>query len=85
MNCSTCSVLVLSAPGLPPVLIRGDPVETNLRKLISGYCAIQEVDRILREAGPGDETALIGLRIREMRRRGILLELTPLIGVAADL
>jgi hypothetical protein len=60
-------------------------MENSLQKLISEYCAIEEVDRILREAGPGDGTVLVGMRAREMRRREILLELISVIGVAEDL
>jgi len=51
-------------------------VETDLQKLISEYCAIEKMDRILLSADRADETEMIGLRIREMRRREILLELT---------
>jgi hypothetical protein len=62
--------------GLPPVVSRSDPMETDLQKLISEYCAIEKMDRILLSADRADETELIGLRVREMRRREILLELT---------
>ena len=51
-------------------------METDSQKLISEYCAIEKMDRILLSADRADETELIGLRVREMRRREILLELT---------
>jgi hypothetical protein len=51
-------------------------VETDLQKLISEYRAIEKMDRILLSADIADETELIGLRVREMRRWEILLELT---------
>jgi hypothetical protein len=50
-------------------------METDLQKLISEYCAIEKMDRILFSADRADETELIGLRVRKMRRREILLEL----------
>jgi hypothetical protein len=54
-------------------------VEADLRKLISEYCAIEEMDRILRSADQRSEAELIGLRVRELRRRELLLELTKSI------
>jgi hypothetical protein len=51
-------------------------METDLHKLTSEYCAIEKMDQILLSADRADETELIGLRVREMRRREILLELT---------
>ena len=56
-------------------------VETRWQKLISEYCAIEEVDRIFREATPESETELIGLKAREIRRREILLELAALMSI----
>jgi hypothetical protein len=50
-------------------------VASDLQKLTSEYCAIEEMDRILQQAGSVDETELIGLRARVMRRREILREL----------
>jgi hypothetical protein len=54
-------------------------VEDHLQKLIAEYCAIEKMDRIVRSADQTNETELIGLRVRELRRREILLELTKLI------
>ena len=59
-------------------------METDLQKLISEYCAIEKMDRIILSADRADETELIGLRVREMRRREILLELTTWINSAED-
>jgi hypothetical protein len=59
-------------------------VKTDLQKLISEYFAIEKMDRIVRSAGPRNDTELIGLRVRELRRREILLELTKWIIVAED-
>jgi hypothetical protein len=57
-------------------------VKTDLQKLISEYFAIEKMDRIVRSAHQKNDTELIGLRVREMRRREILLELTKWIIVA---
>jgi hypothetical protein len=57
-------------------------VKTDLQKLISEYFAIKKMDRIVRSAHQKNDTELIGLRVREMRRREILLELTKWIIVA---
>jgi hypothetical protein len=54
-------------------------VEDHLQKLIAEYCAIEKMDRIVRSADQRNETELIGLRVRELRRREILLELTKWI------
>ncbi len=58
---------------------------SDLQELISEYCAIEEMDRILQQAGSVDETELIGLRARVMRRQEILRELIAWISVAEDL
>ena len=58
---------------------------SDFQELISEYCAIEEMDRILQQAGSVDETELIGLRARVMRRREILRELIAWISVAEDL
>jgi hypothetical protein len=63
---------------------RGDPVETDLQKLISEYCAIEKMDRTLRGSAQNNETELIGLAARENRRREILLEIAALTSVAED-
>jgi len=63
----------------------GDSVATDLHKLISEYCAIERMDRALQQADSVDETELIGLTARVMRRREILRELTAWIIVAEDL
>jgi hypothetical protein len=59
-------------------------VETDLQNLISEYCAIEKMDRLLLSTDRADETELIGLRVREMRRREILVELTTWIIAAED-
>jgi hypothetical protein len=59
-------------------------VEDHLRKLIAEYCAIEKMDRIVRSADQRSETELIGLKVRGLRRREILLELTKWIIVAED-
>ena len=64
--------------------LRSDPVEDHLRKLIAEYCAIEKMDRIVRSADQRNEAELIGLKVRELRRREILLELTKWIIVAED-
>lgn len=69
-------------PGLLPVLIGGDPVETDLQKPISEYCALEKMDRILLSVDRADETESIGLRVREMRRWEIHPELTTWINCA---
>ena len=58
---------------------------SDWQELISEYCAIEEMDRILQQAGSVDETELIGLRARVMRRQEILRELIAWISVAEDL
>ncbi len=58
---------------------------SDLQELFSEDCAIEEMDRILQQAGSVDETELIGLRARAMRRREILQELIAWISVAEDL
>jgi len=60
-------------------------VASDLQELFSEDCAIEEMDRILQQAGSVDETELIGLRARVMRRREILRELIAWISVAEDL
>jgi hypothetical protein len=59
-------------------------VEDHLQKLIAEYCAIEKMDRIVRSADQRNEAELIGLKVRELRRREILLELTKWIIVAGD-
>jgi len=56
---------------------RSVPVKTDLQKLILEYFAIEKMDRIVR-AGEDqrNDTELIGLRAREMRRQEIIGELT---------
>ena len=71
-----------SVPRLLPGPLGSDPVEAELQKLISEYCAIEKMDRIVRSATQRGQTELIGLRVRELRRREILLELTKWIIVA---
>jgi len=84
MKCSTYRVLVLR-PLVCYLVPEGDPVASDLQELFSEYCAIEEMDRILQQAGSVDETELIGLRARAMRRREILQELIAWISVAEDL
>jgi hypothetical protein len=59
-------------------------VEDHLQKLIAEYCAIEKMDRIVQSADQRNEAELIGLKVRELRRREILLELTKWIIVAED-
>jgi hypothetical protein len=59
-------------------------VGDHLQKLIAEYCAIEEMDRIVRSSDQRSETELIGLKVRELRRREILLELTKWVVVAED-
>ena len=59
-------------------------METDLRNLISEYCAIEKMDRLLFSTDRADKTELIGLSAREMRRREILFELTTWIIAAED-
>jgi hypothetical protein len=59
-------------------------VEDHLQKLIAEYCAIEKMDRIVQSADQRSETELMGLKVRELRRREILLELTKWIIVAED-
>src|SRR5260370_19188231 len=84
-NCSTSRVLVPRPLVCYSVLLGGDPVASDLQELISEYCAIEEMDRRLQQADPVDETELIGLRARAMRRREILRELIAWIIAAEDL
>ena len=51
-------------------------MKVDLQKLISEYFAIEEMDRIVRAGDPKNDTELIGLRAREMRRQEIIGELT---------
>ena len=67
------------------VLLKGDPVASDLQELISEYCALEEMDRRLQQADSVDETELIGLRARVMRRREILRDLIAWISAAEDL
>jgi hypothetical protein len=73
-----------SARRLLPGPLGVDPVDDHLQKLIAEYCAIEKMDRIVRSADQRNETELIGLRVRELRRREILLEFAKLIIVAED-
>jgi predicted transcriptional regulator len=59
-------------------------VATDLQKLISEYCAIEKMDRILRGSAQNNEIELIGLEARKNRRREILLEIAALTSVAKD-
>jgi hypothetical protein len=59
-------------------------VEADLRNLISEYCAIEKMDRLLLSTDRADETELIGLSVREMRRREILFELATWLAAAED-
>ena len=56
-----------------------------MQKLIAEYFAIEKMDRIIRSADQRNEIELIGLKVRELRRREILLELTKWIVAAEDL
>ena len=60
-------------------------MEDHLQKLIAEYCAIEKMDRIVRSADQRNETELIGLKVRELRRWEILLELTKWVIVADSL
>jgi hypothetical protein len=53
-------------------------VETVWQKLISELYAIERMDRIVRASEPNNETDLIGLSVREMRRLDILRDLVAL-------
>jgi hypothetical protein len=58
---------------------------TGSRKaLVSEYCAIEKMDRLLLSTDRADETELIGLSVREMRRREILFELATWLAAAED-
>jgi aminoglycoside N3'-acetyltransferase len=57
----------------------------DLQKLTSEYVAVERMDRALQREDSVDETDLIGLRARVMRRREILRELTAWIRVTEDL
>jgi hypothetical protein len=61
------------------------PVQADLSKLISEYCAIEKMDRLSFSPDPTNETELAGFRVREMMRWQILLELTTWITVAEEL
>ena len=63
-------------------LFGDDPQEARSQKLISEYCAIDEMDRIFRGAAPESETELIGLKARKIRRREILLEFAARMSIA---
>jgi hypothetical protein len=54
-------------------------VEDHLQKLIEEYCAIEKMDRIVQSADQRNEAELIGLKVRELRRTEILLEVTKWI------
>jgi hypothetical protein len=56
----------------------------NLQRLMSEYCAIEEMDRMLRQAPSVNETDLFGLTARAIRRREILDELTVSISAAEE-
>jgi len=64
-----------SVPDLLFGYLGGDPVTTHLRKLLLEYRAIEEIDRILQQSGTINQTELIGLRARVIRRQEILREL----------
>jgi len=51
-------------------------VKADLQKLISEYFAIEKMDRLVRALDQKNDTELIGLRAREMRRQEIIGELT---------
>jgi len=74
-----------SARRLLPGPLGVDPVEDHLQKLIAEYCAIEKMDRIVRSSDQRNEAELIGLKVRELRRREILLELTKWVIVADSL
>ena len=57
---------------------------TDLRKLILEYCAIEEIDQILRHSRELNETESIGLTARVFRRREILRELSARMSVPAE-
>ena len=57
---------------------------TDLRKLILEYCAIEEIDQILRHSRELNETESIGLTARVFRRREILRELSARMRVPAE-
>jgi hypothetical protein len=59
-------------------------VEDHLRNLISEYCAIEKMDRIVRSADQRNEAEFIGLKVRGLRRREILLELTKWVIATED-
>jgi len=59
-------------------------VATDLRKLILEYCAIEEIDQILRHSRKLDDTEWIGLTARVFRRREILRELSARMSVPAE-
>lgn len=81
---STYSVLVPLVTGLPPILVGAIRWRPAGRNSFLSICAIEEMDRIFRDAAPESETELIGLKAREIRRREILLELAARMNIAED-
>lgn len=59
-------------------------MKDHLQRLIAEYCAIEKMDRIVQSADQRNETELIGLKVRELRRREILLDLAKWIIDAED-
>jgi len=60
------------------------PLKPNLQKLASEYSAIEEMDRLIREAAWVDEWELTGLVARAIRRPEILRDLRAWIALAED-
>ena len=60
-------------------------MEDPLQKLIAEYRAIQKIDRIVQSVDQRNDAELIGLKVRELRRREILLELINWLIAAEDL
>jgi hypothetical protein len=78
VKCTIYGVLLVSALGLPPIF-RRESMEMKLHKLISEYDAIERIDRIIPPGDRRHKTESIGLRVRELRRREILAELSQWI------
>ena len=59
-------------------------MKISFRNLISEYCAIERIDRIVLSTTERHETEMVGVMVRELRRWEILLELIKRFFAAED-
>jgi hypothetical protein len=75
----------LDPMGLGLLLIRRcNRMENGIQNLICEYCALENMDRVLRASKGQEQKNVTGLRRHQIRRQEILLQLTAWLVTAKD-